>query len=76
MKHMFNLQNPSEMFFKAITLYEWNFITLNEVNMILLICKPTSIKLELPEKGTSIQIKPDFLLKHLFSEDWLELLDY
>ena len=55
-KHYINYNSTSEIIYNAWTLYEKNYITMNELYVTVEIIKPENIKVDIPEVGKQATI--------------------
>ena len=69
MKHYINYNSTSEIIYNAWTLYEKNYITMNELYVTVEIIKPETIKVDIPEAGKQATISRnefyDLFIRHL-----------
>ena len=56
-KHFVNYHSPAEIVFNGWTLYDKNFITMNEFYLSVELMRPKSILVDIAEKGTTIEME-------------------
>lgn len=67
MKYYINLNSPAEIIYNAWTLYETNYITMNELYVTTELLKPPTILVDIPEESKQVNISKEQFY-NLFSE--------